>query len=187
MGDMDMKVAGTRKGFTAIQADLKIPGIPLKVVMESLQKATDAKSKVLDIMEKCISKPHGSRKDCWPVSDRLSIEPHQRQRIIGPGGMNIKKLYQETGVQLSQIDETSFTIFAPSQAAMDEAKEQVDELLKSDRIPELEFGGIYTGKIVEIKDIGVLLTLYPAMPPALLHNSQLDQRKVTYIVQQLSE
>lgn len=182
MGDMDMKVAGTRKGFTAIQADLKIPGIPLKVVMESLQKATDAKSKVLEIMEKCISKPHVVRKDCWPVSDRLSVEPHQRQRIIGPGGMNIKKLYQETGVQLTQMDETSFTIFAPSQAAMDEAKEQVDELLKSDRVPDLEFGGIYTGKIVEIKDIGVLLTLYPSMPPALLHNSQLDQRKVLVFI-----
>lgn len=181
MGDMDMKVAGTRKGFTAIQADLKIPGIPLKVVMESLQKAIDAKSKVLDIMDTCISSPHTLRKDCWPVTDRLTVEPHQRQRIIGPGGMNIKKLYQETGVQMTATDETSFTMFAPSQAAMDESKEHVDNLLKSDRVPDLEFGGIYTGKIVEIKDIGVLLTLYPSMPPALLHNSQLDQRKVITI------
>lgn len=57
MGDMDMKVAGTRKGFTAIQLDLKIPGIPLKVVMESLQKATDAKGKILDIMKECIREP----------------------------------------------------------------------------------------------------------------------------------
>jgi len=54
---MDMKVAGTRKGFTAIQADLKVPGIPLKVVMESLQKATDAKSKILDIMSEAIREP----------------------------------------------------------------------------------------------------------------------------------
>lgn len=57
MGDMDMKVAGTKKGFTAIQADLKIPGIPLKVVMESLQKASDAKSKILDIMAEAIREP----------------------------------------------------------------------------------------------------------------------------------
>lgn len=54
MGDMDMKVAGTRKGITAIQADIKIPGLPLKIVMESLQYATDAKSKILDIMGNCI-------------------------------------------------------------------------------------------------------------------------------------
>lgn len=55
MGDMDMKVAGTKKGITAIQADIKIPGLPLKIVMESLQHATDAKSKILDIMGECIA------------------------------------------------------------------------------------------------------------------------------------
>lgn len=57
MGDMDMKVAGTKKGITAIQADIKIPGLPLKIVMESLQKATDAKSKIIDIMAECIREP----------------------------------------------------------------------------------------------------------------------------------
>lgn len=57
MGDMDFKLAGTKKGITAIQADIKIPGLPLKVVMEAVQRATDAKSKILDIMNNCISKP----------------------------------------------------------------------------------------------------------------------------------
>lgn len=187
MGDMDMKVAGTKKGFTAIQADIKIPGIPLKVVMESLQKATDAKSKIIDIMDTCIASPRKVKKDSWPVTEKLSIEPHQRARIVGPGGMNIKKVYLETGAQLTQNDESSFTLFAPSQAAMDEAKEYIETLLKTDRVPDLEFGGIYTGKIVEIKDIGVLLTLYPNMPPALLHNSQLDQRKVSVLLRRIVE
>lgn len=178
MGDMDMKVAGTKKGFTAIQADIKIPGIPLKVVMESLQKANDAKSKIIDIMSECILQPRKIRKDSWPVSEKLTIEPHQRVKLIGPGGMNIKKVYYETGVQLTQIDETTFSIFAPSESAMDEAKEYIESLLKTENVPDLEFGGIYTAKIVEIKDIGVMVTLYPSMPPTLLHNSQLDQRKV---------
>lgn len=57
MGDMDFKMAGTKKGITAIQADIKIPGLPLKVVMEAIQRATEAKSKILDIMNNCISKP----------------------------------------------------------------------------------------------------------------------------------
>lgn len=61
---------------------------------------------------------------------------------------------------------------------MDEAKEQIEQMLTTQRIPDLDFGGIYTAKIVELKDIGVMVTLYPNMPPALLHNSQLDQRKV---------
>ena len=62
---------------------------------------------------------------------------------------------------------------------MDEAKEMIDQFLVSDREPELEFGAIYTAKIVEVREIGVMVTLYPTMHPALLHNSQLDQRKVS--------
>lgn len=182
MGDMDMKIAGTKKGFTAVQADIKIPGLPLKIVMESLQKAIDAKSNILDTMAECIANPRKVKKDSWPVSEKLSIEPHQRSRLIGPGGMNIKKIYLETGAQLTQNDEASFTVFAPSQSSMDEAKEYIESLLKSEKVPDLEFGGIYTAKIVELKEIGVMLTLYPSMPPTLLHNSQLDQRKVKNIM-----
>lgn len=61
---------------------------------------------------------------------------------------------------------------------MDEAQEQINKWLEEQKAPELDFGGIYTAKIVEVKDIGVLVVLYPGMPPALVHNSQLDQRKV---------
>lgn len=180
MGDMDMKVAGTDKGFSAIQADIKVPGIPLKVVMESLQKSHDAKTKIMGIMNTCIASPRTDRKESWPVTENFSIEPHQRPKIIGPGGINIKKLYLQTGAQLTQNDENSFTIFAPSESAMIEVKELIETFLKADKVPDLEFGGIYTAKIVEIKDIGVMLTLYPTMPPILLHNTQLDQRKVSH-------
>uniref|UniRef100_A0A1I8N0E6 polyribonucleotide nucleotidyltransferase n=1 Tax=Musca domestica TaxID=7370 RepID=A0A1I8N0E6_MUSDO len=181
LGDMDMKVAGTRKGFTAIQADLKIPGIPLKVVMEALQKATDAKAKILDIMGEAIREPRKVKKDCWPVTERITVEPQQRAQLIGPGGINLKKLYVETGCTATTEDETTFTLFAPSQSAMHEAKEMIDTfLVPKERIPDLEFGGIYTAKITEIRDTGVMVILYNNMPPALLHNSQLDQRKVAH-------
>ncbi|XP_055594857.1 polyribonucleotide nucleotidyltransferase 1, mitochondrial [Uranotaenia lowii] len=180
MGDMDMKVAGTRKGMTAIQADIKVPGIPLKVVMESLQKAMEARFKVLDIMGETISATRSLRKDCWPVTDKMLIEPHQRSKLIGPGGLNLRKLYLETGVQVNQEDDCSFRIFAPSEAAMHEAKEYLDGLMKVEKIPDLEFGAIYTARIVELKDTGVMVTLYPSMPPTLLHNSQLDQRKIAH-------
>lgn len=180
MGDMDMKVSGTRKGITSIQTDIKIPGLPLRIVNESLQKATDAKSKILDIMNECIDAPRLGRKDSWPVSEKLNIEPHQRSKLIGPGGIYAKQMFLEIGVQLNQLDETSFELFAPSQSAMEEAKEYIEKLMERERVPELDFGGIYTAKIVEIRDIGVMVTLYPSMPPALLHNSQLDQRKVAH-------
>ncbi|XP_055679387.1 polyribonucleotide nucleotidyltransferase 1, mitochondrial [Lutzomyia longipalpis] len=180
MGDMDMKIAGTRKGLTAIQADIKIPGLPLKVVMEALQKATDAKGKILDIMKLTISEYRRVKKDSWPVSDKITVEPHQKAKLIGPGGVNLRRIYLETGAQLTAESETIFTLFAPSVAAMDEAREFIEELLKADKVPDLEFGGIYTAKIVDVKDIGVMVTLYPSMPPALLHNSQLDQRKIAH-------
>lgn len=81
--------------------------------------------------------------------------------------------------KVSQVDDTTFEVFAPSEAAMDEAEEVINKLLSAEKAPELEFGGIYTAKVVEIRDIGVMVQLYPEMPPALLHNSQLDQRKVS--------
>lgn len=180
MGDMDMKVAGTRRGFTAIQADIKIPGLPLKIVMEALQRATDAKARILDLMDACLPAARKQRKDCWPVTDRLTIEPHQRGRLVGPAGLHLRRIAAETGVQLTQVDETQFTMFAPSPDAMAEAREYVERLLREERAPELEFGGVYTVRIVEVRDSGVLVTLYPQMPPALLHNSQLDQRKVAH-------
>lgn len=80
--------------------------------------------------------------------------------------------------QVTQIEDSTFSVFAPNQAAMNEAKELINQFLTTEREPELEFGAVYTGKIVEVRDIGVMVTLYPTMTPALLHNSQLDQRKV---------
>lgn len=180
MGDIDMKVAGTKKGITSIQTDVKIPGVPLKIIQECLQKATDAKAKIIDIMNQCIDAPRFEKKDSWPVSEKLTIEPHQRSKVIGPGGIHVKQIFLETGVQMTQTDENTFDIFAPSKSAMDEAKEIIQKLLAKDRVPELDFGGIYTAKITEIRDIGVMVTLYPTMPPALLHNSQLDIRKVAH-------
>lgn len=77
-------------------------------------------------------------------------------------------------------EDCGFRVFAPNQEAMDEAREMINSLLKSEQEPQLDFGAIYTAKIIELREIGVMVTLYPNMVPSLLHNSQLDQRKVTY-------
>lgn len=80
-------------------------------------------------------------------------------------------------VQISTENDI-FTIFAPNQEALNEAKEIVDKLISEISEPQLEFGAIYNAKIIEIREIGVMVTLYSTMQPALIHNSQLDQRKV---------
>nr|CAD7442960.1 unnamed protein product [Timema bartmani] len=180
MGDMDFKLAGTKKGITALQADVKIPGVPLKVIMEAVQQGTDAKSAIIDIMNDTISNPRKQHKENWPIIEKLDVPAHKRSKFIGPGGSNLRRLMVETGVQVSQLEDNIFSVFAPNNSAMDEAKEMIEEFLTTEREPELEFGGIYTAKIVEVRDIGVMVTLYPSMVPALLHNTQLDQRKVNH-------
>ncbi|CAG2057089.1 unnamed protein product [Timema podura] len=226
MGDMDFKLAGTKKGITALQADVKIPGVPLKVIMEAVQQGTDAKSAIIDIMNDTISNPRKQHKENWPIIEKLDVPAHKRSKFIGPGGSNLRRLMVETGVQIrrefenglfgncvfvgdsgygctnylitplevvatteeslfqegqvSQLEDNIFSVFAPNNSAMDEAKEMIEEFLTTEREPELEFGGIYTAKIVEVRDIGVMVTLYPSMVPALLHNTQLDQRKFQY-------
>ncbi|XP_028580953.2 polyribonucleotide nucleotidyltransferase 1, mitochondrial isoform X2 [Podarcis muralis] len=179
-GDMDFKMAGTNKGITALQADIKLPGIPLKIVMEAIQQATVAKREILQIMNKTIAKPRASRKENGPLVENVQVPLTKRARFVGPGGYNLKKLQAETGVTVSQIDEETFSVFAPTPSAMHEAREFITEICKDDQDYQLEFGAIYTATITELRDIGVMVKLYPNMTPVLLHNSQLDQRKIKH-------
>ncbi|XP_011866816.1 PREDICTED: polyribonucleotide nucleotidyltransferase 1, mitochondrial [Vollenhovia emeryi] len=178
LGDMDFKIAGTKRGFTAFQADVKIPGVPLKIMMECIHHATNAKLEIIKIMNQVIRTPRETRKDKMPVVDNLEVPIHQRGKFLGVGGMNLKKILLETGVHIYPHDENTYSIFAPNEAAMTEAKDMIQSILQKDREPTLEFGAIYTAKIVEICETGVLVTLYSNMVPALLPNSQLDQRKI---------
>ncbi|KAK7807275.1 hypothetical protein U0070_016647 [Myodes glareolus] len=136
-GDMDFKIAGTNKGITALQADIKLPGIPIKIVMEAIQQASVAKKEILQIMNRVISKPRSSRKENGPV----------------------------VGVTISQIDEETFSIFAPTPSAMHEARDFITEICRDDQ---------------EQQDTGVMVKLYPNMTAVLLHNTQLDQRKIKH-------
>ncbi|XP_066451843.1 polyribonucleotide nucleotidyltransferase 1, mitochondrial isoform X2 [Eleutherodactylus coqui] len=179
-GDMDFKMAGTGKGITALQADIKIPGLPLKVVMEAIQQASVAKKEILQIMNRTISKPRETQKDNSPVTETVQVPLSKRSRFVGPGGYNLKKLQAETGVTVSQLDEEVFSVFAPTPSAMQEAREFITDLCKDDQDFQLEFGAIYTATITEIRDIGVMVKLYPNMTPVLLHNSQLDHRKIQH-------
>ncbi|XP_051866981.1 polyribonucleotide nucleotidyltransferase 1, mitochondrial [Pristis pectinata] len=179
-GDMDFKMAGTSKGITALQADIKLAGLPLKIIMETVQQASVAKREILSIMNKVIAKPRVKRKENGPVLETVQVPLSKRARFIGPGGYNLRKLQAETGVTISQIDEETFSVFAPTPNAMHEASEFISELCKDDQEQQLEFGAVYTATITEIRDIGVMVKLYPNMTPVLLHNSQLDLRKIKH-------
>lgn len=121
--------------------------------MELLQKAMNARFRILDIMDETIATARTLMKDCWLVTDKLEIEPHQRRRS---GYLSLGGGYER-------------------------GEGMPGESMKVEKIPDLEFNAIYTAKIVELKDTDVMVTLYPSMPPALLHNSQLDQRNVSLL------
>ncbi|XP_055332105.1 polyribonucleotide nucleotidyltransferase 1, mitochondrial-like isoform X2 [Paramacrobiotus metropolitanus] len=180
LGDMDFKMAGTRSGITALQADVKIPGLPLRIVMESIQKATEAKSKILDIMAQCVREPRQERKENAPVTEKLEVPVHKRAKFVGYGGYNLRRITVETGVQITQIDDSVYNLFAPNQMAMDEAKQMITECLEEEREPDLQFGAVYSAKIVEIRESGLMITLYNGQTPFLLPNSQLDTRKIAH-------
>uniref|UniRef100_A0A452RWJ1 polyribonucleotide nucleotidyltransferase n=1 Tax=Ursus americanus TaxID=9643 RepID=A0A452RWJ1_URSAM len=179
-GDMDFKIAGTSKGITALQADIKLPGIPIKIVMEAIQQASVAKKEIIQIMNKTISKPRASRKENGPVVETVQVPLSKRAKFVGPGGYNLKKLQAETGVTVSQVDEETFSVFAPTPSAMHEARDFITEICKDDQEQQLEFGAVYTATITEIRDTGVMVKLYPNMTAVLLHNTQLDQRKIKH-------
>ncbi|NWR17507.1 PNPT1 nucleotidyltransferase, partial [Emberiza fucata] len=164
-GDMDFKMAGTNKGITALQVDLKLPGIPIKIVVEAIQQAT-GRSHFKGFLN--------------VLSETIHVPLSKRLRFVGPGAYNLKKLQAQTGVTVSQLDEETYSVFAPTPGAMHEAREFIGEICKDDQEVNLEFGAIYTATITEIRDSGVMVKLYPNMTPVLLHNSQLDQRKIKH-------
>ena len=179
LGDMDFKIAATRSGVCAVQADVKISGIDYDTIMQAVEGGVEANHAILDIMGKCITSPVKS-KPCWPVSKSLTIPAHKRGKFLGPAGLNVKRISGETGVQVHAEEEGVWSLFAPSSEAMEEAEVMVESLLQEEKAPELEFGCIYTGKILELQDRGVMLELHPAMEPVFLHNTQLDSKAVSH-------
>ncbi|GAB1597697.1 polyribonucleotide nucleotidyltransferase 1, mitochondrial-like [Argonauta hians] len=180
LGDMDFKLAGTRRGITALQADIKVSGLPLQIVNETVQQALIARQHILNIMDSTLPRARDNGKDNKPVTEKLEVPIADRNKLLGIGGYNLKKIRRTTGVTVSPVDETTFQVFAPNQSAFHEAQEMIDDYLKEERLPELEFGAIYNTKIVEVRENGLMLQFNPKMQPAFLHISQLDQRKVNH-------
>lgn len=114
LGEMDFKMAGTSKGITAVQADVKIPGLPVKVVMETITQGVHAKNQILKTMHQSIQKRRSNKKDNWPVVEKYEVPAHKRSHFVGLGGRNLRKITAETGVTLVPLDDSTFDLFAPN-------------------------------------------------------------------------
>uniref|UniRef100_A0A5S6PZ98 polyribonucleotide nucleotidyltransferase n=1 Tax=Trichuris muris TaxID=70415 RepID=A0A5S6PZ98_TRIMR len=177
-GDMDFKIASSQEGITAMQLDTKLlGGIPHSIFAEAIQAGVVANGKILEIMSRCIASPRNSPKPNGPVEEMFEVSPAKRARFLGPGGTHLKRVEAETNVQITQIDDTRYSVFAPNRQCMEEAKRELEVLLEENYEDKLEFGSICTAKITELRENGVMVTLHPQMQPILLPNSQLDMRR----------
>ncbi|KAK3932810.1 Polyribonucleotide nucleotidyltransferase 1, mitochondrial [Frankliniella fusca] len=179
IGDMDFKIAGTKTGITALQADFKIPGITLDIFHKVLSEGHSAKRKIINIMNETISSP-SVKEGNMPILETFEVPIQKRNLLLGPAWINIKKLFLQTGVQITHVEDSTFSAFAPNEAAMQEAYEVVQKILDSNPEPQFEFGAIYSVKILELKESGAMVSLHPQLMPVFINNAHLDVRKAAH-------
>ena len=172
LGDMDFKVAGTRDGITALQMDIKIPGITPAIMSQALSQAHQARMHILDKIQECIPEPRLELKPHAPRMTVLKIDPEKIGAVIGPGGKIIRQIQEETGVTIDIEDDGRVYIAAVDGPSADKAQEMIENLTE-----EAIVGRIYTGRVVRITDFGAFVEILPKTD-GLVHISQLNTEHV---------
>ncbi|MBI2067089.1 MAG: polyribonucleotide nucleotidyltransferase [Deltaproteobacteria bacterium] len=181
LGDMDFKVAGTSKGVTALQMDIKIAGISEEILSQALDQARRGRLHILGKMIQAIALPKPELSPYAPRMTMIKIPKDMIGALIGTGGKNIRGIIEETGAKVDVEDDGSVKIFAINEEAMRKAVEKVEA---STAVPEL--GKIYTGKVAKITDFGAFVTILPNTD-GLLHISQIDYQRVNRVEDVLKE
>jgi len=167
LGDMDFKVAGTKDGVTSIQMDIKIKGITKEIMIEALKQAREGRLYILEKMYEAIPEP---RKELSPHAPRIVIHRVPEEKaplVIGPGGANVKKIYEETEVKVWVGEEGKVYLTGYSDEAIEKAREMIENLVK-----DLEVGEIYEGKVTRVEPYGVFIEVLPGKI-GLLHVSKM--------------
>ncbi len=173
LGDMDFKVAGTEKGITGIQLDLKIRGLTLDIVKKALERAKKARLDILEKMKEVIPQPRDHISQYAPKIAQMTVPIEKIADIIGPSGKVIKKIIHETDTTID-IDDTTgkVLIYGKDQEGVDKAREMIEEITA-----EVEVGKIYTGTVVRVEAYGVFVEILPGKI-GLVHVSELDTKPV---------
>jgi polyribonucleotide nucleotidyltransferase len=179
-GDMDFKVAGTKKGITALQMDTKIRGITTEIMSETMDQARQGRIYILDRMLEVIAAPNSSLKPHVPRLTLVKIPIDKIGAVIGPGGKTIRSIQDETGTKIDISEEGYVFIASANEADTMIARERIESLTE---VPEI--GRIYTGRVVRVTDFGAFVEILPNLD-GLVHISQLDTehvRKVEDVVE----
>ncbi len=173
LGDMDFKVAGTRKGITAIQLDLKIEGLPLEIVGQVFERAKKAREHILDIMDTTLPEPRKELSQYAPKVTAIFIPKEKIGAVIGPGGRVIRSILEKTGTKIEIDDMTGKVVIAgPTFESVEEARKMVEELVE-----EVEVGKVYMGKVVKTAAFGAFVEILPGKD-GLVHISELANERV---------
>ena len=179
-GDMDCKIAGTKKGVTAGQMDVKVAGIPLKIMREAFLQAKEARLQILEVVTKELPKP---REELSPYAPRIltmHINPDKIRDVIGPGGKMIQAIVAETGAEIDIEQDGTVFITAPREESLKAAEAKINMLTK-----EFEIGEVFTGTVTRIFPFGAMVEIAPKQE-GLVHISELAPFRVEQVTDVVS-
>lgn len=174
-GDMDFKVAGTANGVTALQMDIKIIGVTLEIMKTALAQAKEGRLHILSKMAETIQTPREGLSVYAPRIVTIEIDPDKIRNVIGPGGKMIRKITEETGVEIEANDDGRILVVSPDAEANEKAVRMIREVTD-----EAEIGRIYIGKVKRIMNFGAFVEILPGIE-GMVHISQLENRRVNKV------
>jgi len=180
-GDMDFKVAGSKKGVTGLQMDIKVPNVTTKIMREALAQAKKARLEILEVMIKTISEPRSELSKYAPRIYTTKIPTDKIRELIGPGGKIIKGIVEQTGVKIDVDDDGTVNIFASDGESAKRAMQMV-----ADIAAVAEVGKTYLGKVVRIADFGAFVEIFPGTD-GLLHISEISESRIKNVRDELNE
>lgn len=187
LGDMDFKVAGTAEGVTALQMDIKIDGISREILTTALEHAKAGRMHIMNIMNSAISKNREQLSPYAPKIVSLDIDPDKIREVIGPGGKIIKKIIEESGVDINIDDSGRIEIAGVGQEGIDKAISIITSI-----VAEVVTGKIYLGKVKKVMEFGAFVEVIPGVyggsgKEGLVHISALDVKRVNKVEDIVSE
>ena len=180
-GDMDFKVAGTEKGITALQMDIKTAGVSLEIMREALRQAREARMIVLAKMREAIEKPRPELSPYAPRFVTIKIRQEKIREIIGPGGKVVRGIQEQTGTKIDIEDDGRVTVFSSDQASVQKAIAMIQDICR-----EVELDRIYLGKVKKIVEFGAFVEVIPNTE-GLLHISQIAESRIRSVQDVLTE
>jgi polyribonucleotide nucleotidyltransferase len=171
-GDMDFKVTGTKNGITAMQMDMKVHGLPVKILRQAIEKAKPGREHILEHMLTTLAAPKPTLSPYAPRIEKIKINPDKIGAVIGKGGEVINKITKETGAEIDIKDDGLITVAAADTEKIEKALDWIRGLTE-----EPEVGKIYEGKVVSIKEFGAFVNIMPGTD-GMVHISKLSNERV---------